>query len=122
MLDDTRTFQQTLLVFLALEDLLMGTFDDVGEVGLQLHHLTSAVDDIHTVVVVEEQGAVVEMAHAREDLPGAFCLVGREDIGVTHRTSLIRGQEGIELAVMIFQRGGPLTASVSRTFLQIVFG
>ena len=41
----------------------MGAFDDVTEVRLQLHHLTGAVDHIHTIVVVEEERTVVEVAH-----------------------------------------------------------
>ena len=55
VLDDTRTLQESRLIFLTLEDTFVGTLDDIAQVLLQLHHLACAIDDIHTVVIVEEQ-------------------------------------------------------------------
>ena len=64
MLDDTRTLKKSRLVFFALEDVLMGALNDIAKVGFQLHQFTCTIYDIHAIVVVEEQRAVVEMAHA----------------------------------------------------------
>ena len=49
-----RALQQSTLVGLALEELVVRPLDDVGEVGLQFHHFARAIDDIDAVVVVEE--------------------------------------------------------------------
>ena len=64
MLDHTRALQESVLISLTLEDMLVGAFNDIREIGFQLHHLARAIDHIHPVVIVEEQGAVVEMAHS----------------------------------------------------------
>ena len=55
VLDDARPFEQALLVFFALEDLLMAALDHIREVGFQLHHLSRAIDHIDTIVVIEEE-------------------------------------------------------------------
>ena len=57
----------------------------------------------------------MEMSHARQDLPGAFCLICRKDIGIAHSPLLIGSQQRIELPVVVFQRSSPLTSSVGRT-------
>ena len=62
------------------------------------------------------------MAHTRNQIPRAFCFLCREDIGIAHSTPLVGSQERIELALMIFQRGSPLTAPICRTLLQVVLG
>ena len=103
VLDDARALQEALFIFLALENLLVGALDDIREVGLEFHHLARAVDDIHTTVVVEEQRAIVEVAHARDDGPGTLGLLGREDIGVAHATLFVGSEEGIELTIVVFQ-------------------
>ena len=103
VLQHPAAFQDSRLVSLALEQLMVRTLDDIRQVGLQLHHLAGAVDDIHAVVVIEEQGAVVEMAHARQEGPLALCLLGSEDIGVAHRSCLVGSQERIETTIVIFQ-------------------
>ena len=64
VLDHTRTLQESVLIALTLEYMLVGALNDIREIGFQLHHLTRAIDHIHSVVIVEEQGAVVEMAHS----------------------------------------------------------
>ena len=64
VLDHARTLQESVLISLTLEDMLVGAFNDIREIGFQLHHLARAIDHIHPVVIVEEQGAVVEMAHS----------------------------------------------------------
>ena len=64
MLDHARALQESVLISLTLEDMLIGTFNDIREIRFQLHHLARAIDHIHPVVIVEEQGAVVEMAHS----------------------------------------------------------
>ena len=120
MLDDTTALQDSFLVFLSLEDTHVGSLDDIREVGFQFHEFARSVDDIHTTVVVEEQRAVVEVTHTRDDGPGTFCLLSREDIGVAHRPLLVGSQQRIELPVVVFQRGGPLTATVGSALLQVV--
>ena len=62
-LDHTTAFQQSALVGFALEQLTMGTFDDVCQIGLQLYHLACTIDHINAVVLVEEQRGIVEMTH-----------------------------------------------------------
>ena len=119
-LDDARTFKEAFLVFLALEDVHVSALDDVGEIGLKFHQFARAVDDEHTAVVVEEQRTVVEVAHTGDEFPRTFGLLGGENIGVAHSTLFIGSQEGIDLAVVIFQRGGPLSATVGGSLLQVV--
>ena len=63
MLDDTRPLKESGLISLALEDMLVSTLDNIAEVRLKLHQFTSAINNIHAIVVIEEKRAVVEMAH-----------------------------------------------------------
>ena len=120
VLDHAGALEQSCLVGLALEDLLVGAFDDIGEIGLQFHHLARAIDDVHTVVVVEEERAVMEVAHAGDNLPRAFSLIGGEDIGIAHGTLLVGSQQSVELTLVVLQRGGPLSASIGCAFEQVV--
>ena len=122
MFDDTRTLQQACLIGLTLEDTLVGALYDITQILLQLHHLTCAIDDINAIIVIKEQRAIVEMTHARDNGPRSFSLWSREDISIAHRTLLVGSQQSIEPAVMIFQRGGPLSTSVHRTFQQVILG
>ena len=119
-LDDARTLEEAFLVFLTLEDVHISALDDVGEVGLEFHQFARAVDNEHTAVVIEEQRTVVEVAHTGDEFPRTFGLLSGEDIGVAHSTLFIGSQKGIELAVVIFQRGGPLSAAVGGSLLQVV--
>ena len=91
----------------------MGALDHVAQVLLQLHHLACTIDHVHAIVVVEEQRAVVEVAHARQNLPRTFGLIGGKDIGVAHGALLVGSQQRIELALVILERCGPLSASVN---------
>ena len=63
VLNHATAFQQSLLVFLALENLLVGSLDDIREVGFQFHQFAGAIDHKHPSVVIEEERAVVEVAH-----------------------------------------------------------
>ena len=122
VLHHTAAFKQSALVGLTLEELHMAAFDDIGEVGLQLHHLTCTIEDIHAVVVIKEERGIVEVAHAGVNLPGAFGTLGRADVGVGHRAPLVGREEGVELTLVILQRGGPLSAAIDGAFLQVVLG
>ena len=64
----------------------------------------------------------MEVAHPRHQVPGTLSLLCREDIGVAHRPGLVGSHQRIELALMILQRGGPLTTSIDRTLQQVVLG
>ena len=55
--------QQTSLVLLALENLHVCPLDDIREVGLQFHQFACTVNHKHTAVVIEEERAIVEVAH-----------------------------------------------------------
>ena len=116
MLDHAAAFQQPRLVGFTLEDLLMSALNDIAQVRLQFHHLASAINDINTVVVIKEQGAVVEVAHTGNLFPRSLCLLSREDVGVAHRPLLVGSKQGIELAIMVFQRGRPLATAVCRSY------
>ena len=102
MLDDAATFQEPRLVGLTLEHLAVSTLDNIGEVGLQLNHLARAIEHIDTVVIVEEERSIVEMAHARVYCPRPLGLRGGTDIGLSHGTTLVGSEERIELSFVIF--------------------
>ena len=115
MLNHTRTLKQSGLVGFALKNLSVGAFNHIREVLLQLHHLACTIYYVHAIVIVEEQRAVVEVAHARYNLPWALGLVGSKNIGIAHGTTLVGSQQGIELTLVVFERCGPLSASVNGT-------
>ena len=54
MLDHTTSLQQSALILLPLEDVLVSTLDDIRQVGFQFHQLSGAIDDIYPVIVIEE--------------------------------------------------------------------
>ena len=120
VLQHATALQNARFVSLTLEQLVVGALDDVGEVLFQFHHLTRTIDHIYPVIIVEEQRAVVEVAHARQQRPRSLSALSRIDIGITHRTRLVRCQKGIETSVMILQRRGPLSASVGCSLTQVV--
>ena len=64
VLNHTRALKESGLIGLALEELCMRALDYIREVGLELHHLASTIDNIYTIVVVEEERTVVEVTHA----------------------------------------------------------
>ena len=120
MLDDTAAFQESLLILLTLEDTHVCPFYHVGEVRFQFHQLPCTIDDIHAPVVIEEQRAVMEVAHTGDNGPRSLCLLGGEDISVAHRPLFVGSQQCIELPVMVLQGSSPLTTSVGSTLLQVV--
>ena len=103
VLDYTAALKKPCLVLLTLEYLLVCPLDYIREVWFQLHQLSCAIDDIHPAVVIEEERAVVEVAHTRDEVPWSFCLFSREDICVAHRTLLVGSQQSIEAPIVIFQ-------------------
>ena len=96
------------------------TLDDTLQIACQLTHLTGSEEHVGCAVVIEEQGGIVKMAQTGMDSPRTFGLRSREDIGIAHRTLLIRSQECPELTIVVFQRGGPLSTTIDRTLLQII--
>ena len=105
---------------LTLEYLHVRTLNDIGEVGLQLHQLTRTIDDIHTVVIIKEQRAVVEVTHTRYQCPFTGRVFSTIDIGVAHSTTLVGSEKYIEATIVVFQRSCPLTTTIDGTFLQVV--
>ena len=102
MLEHTATFKDAFLIFLALEQLSMSALYDIREVWFEFHHFPCTVDDIHTIVIVEEEGAVVKMPHSGDDGPWTFCFFCRKDVGVAHAPLFIGCQQGIESALVVF--------------------
>ena len=100
----------------------MRTLNNIGEVGLQLHQLTGTIYDIYTVVVIEEQRAVVEVAHTRYQRPLTGRVLSTINISVAHSTLLVGSEEHIEATIMVFQGSSPLTTTIDGTFLQVVLG
>ena len=89
MLDDTTAFQESCLIGFLLENTHVGSFDNIGKVGLQLHQFARTIYYIYATVVVEEQRTVMEVTHTRNDRPRTLSLFGREDISVAHRALLV---------------------------------
>ena len=92
----------------------------VGQVALQLAQFARAVEHVDLAVVVEEEGGVVEVRRTRLQSPALGRVGRRIDIAPI---GLVVGREvEIELTVVVADGGGPLPASVSGTFQQVVLG
>ena len=61
------------------------------------------------------------MTHAGHDSPRSLRFLRREDVGVTHTAPLVGSQQCIELPLVVFQGGRPLSASIYRPFPEVVF-
>ena len=122
MLDDARTLKETALVGFTLEIMAVTAFYDTLQIACQLTHLACTEEDVGRTIVIEEQGSIVEMTQTRVDSPGTFSLISSKDIGIAHSAGLVGSQQRPELAIMIFQRGSPLSTSVDSTLLEIVLG
>ena len=62
----------------------------------------------------------MEVTHTGDDLPRSLSLLSGEDIGIAHLALLVGSQKGIELTVMILQRGGPLSTTIDRSLLHVI--
>ena len=79
-----------------------------GEVRLEFRHAAGPVEAVHPSVVVEQDGAVVEMRRARQELPRALGTVR----GVDKSARAVGDEPGVELSSVMHERGRPLASAV----------
>ena len=117
----TGAFEQSSLIHIFfLEKLVMGTFHDMFQILCQLHHFSCSVENVWCAISVEKERGIMKMRKTTNERPGAGSLQSRHDIGFATGV-VVRSKEGIELAIVIFQRCGPLTATIDGTILHVIF-
>ena len=119
VLDHAAAFQEASFCGVALECLSPAAGHHALHVGRQFYDVSRAVADIDAAVIVKEECGIVEVGQARVDCPRSLGLFCRHDVGVGVHV-VVCGEEGIEPAIVIAERGGPLSASVGGAALHLV--
>ena len=119
VLDHAGAFEQACFISITLKEFTMAARHHFRKVGIQLHHLSCAINYIRLVIIIKEESGIMEMLQTAVDSPFALDIIGCTDISLS-TWIIVRSKERIELATMILQRSGPLTTTIHGTLLHVI--